>query len=387
MLIENVMYFVLGALASALLALVVLPAVWRRAVRLTKRRIEAATPMTMSEFRADKDQLRAEFALSTRRLEMTIEQLRTRLAEQQAEMAARRDDLAAIATERQTHAAVLREFEEREAAQGQRLLELETETADLVQRLRMREREIAERTGEIDKLRQALRGDLVPDGQNLEGEALTGDYDDDIDRLTTALAVERKRTEFLSDQARSLIARLERSGRRGTETTAAIAEMRAALNGNGGESEKSDPELVAAEAKIASAEHRLNALLAETDTVGRAERLLAEQLNLDEQVTALRAKVGSVEMTILADWGTARADTDLLRARFNEIATTVSRIVYTTEGGEAGEPEESLFDRVQRFSDDGRGFETLPLPAAPSRPPRTGKLGERVAALSELQSR
>ncbi len=64
--IENIMYFVLGLLVSAgLVALTIMPAVWRRAVRLTKKRIEAATPMTMAEFRADKDQLRAEFALST----------------------------------------------------------------------------------------------------------------------------------------------------------------------------------------------------------------------------------------------------------------------------------------------------------------------------------
>jgi hypothetical protein len=73
MLIENMMYFALGLLVAGLIALIIMPAVWKRAVRLTKRRIEAATPITLSEFRADKDQLRAEFALSTRRLEMNVE--------------------------------------------------------------------------------------------------------------------------------------------------------------------------------------------------------------------------------------------------------------------------------------------------------------------------
>ena len=65
-------------LIASLVALAVMPAVWGRAVRLTKKRIEAATPITMAEFRADKDQLRAEFALSTRRLEMNVEALRKR---------------------------------------------------------------------------------------------------------------------------------------------------------------------------------------------------------------------------------------------------------------------------------------------------------------------
>jgi hypothetical protein len=57
--IESMMYFALGALAAALVTLLIMPAIWRRAVRLTKKRIEAATPITLAEFRADKDQLRA----------------------------------------------------------------------------------------------------------------------------------------------------------------------------------------------------------------------------------------------------------------------------------------------------------------------------------------
>ena len=93
MAIENVMYFVLGLLVAGLLALIILPAVWRRAVRLTKKRIEAATPMTMAEFRADKDQLRAEFALSTRRLEMNVEALRRRLSDQLRDINRKKNEL------------------------------------------------------------------------------------------------------------------------------------------------------------------------------------------------------------------------------------------------------------------------------------------------------
>ena len=93
MVIENIMYFALGLLVAGLVSLIILPAVWKRAVRLTKRRIEAATPITMAEFRADKDQLRAEFALSTRRLEMNVETLRKRLAEQLGDVNQKRSDL------------------------------------------------------------------------------------------------------------------------------------------------------------------------------------------------------------------------------------------------------------------------------------------------------
>jgi hypothetical protein len=47
---------------AGLLALMVAPAIWRRAARLTRSRIEKSVPLTLSEIQADKDQLRAEAA-------------------------------------------------------------------------------------------------------------------------------------------------------------------------------------------------------------------------------------------------------------------------------------------------------------------------------------
>jgi hypothetical protein len=70
------MYAGLGFLIASLLALIILPFVHARAVRLTTRRIEDAAPISVAEIQADKDQLRAEFAMSTRRLEMSVEQLK-----------------------------------------------------------------------------------------------------------------------------------------------------------------------------------------------------------------------------------------------------------------------------------------------------------------------
>src|SRR5690606_6218584 len=144
------MYFALGLLSAALLALIVMPAVWSRAVRLTTKRIEAATPITLSEFRADKDQLRAEFALSTRRLEMTVEALRRRLAAQVRDINRSRTDLGAIDAERETHAQIVAEMEARKAELRNRIIELEKETTDLAQRFRMRDREFAEKVAQLE---------------------------------------------------------------------------------------------------------------------------------------------------------------------------------------------------------------------------------------------
>jgi len=84
--IEPIMYFVIGFLLAALIALAVIPLVHNRAVRLTVRRLEAALPQSMLEVTAEKDQLRAEFAMSTRRLEVKVEELNNRLASQLVEL-------------------------------------------------------------------------------------------------------------------------------------------------------------------------------------------------------------------------------------------------------------------------------------------------------------
>src|SRR5919197_679040 len=89
--IEPIMFFGLGFLIASLLGLVVVPLVHARAVRLTARRLEAATPVSMAEIQADKDQLRAEFAMSTRRLEMSVEQLKAKTTSQFAELGKKND--------------------------------------------------------------------------------------------------------------------------------------------------------------------------------------------------------------------------------------------------------------------------------------------------------
>jgi len=89
--IESVMYFGIGFLVATLLGLLFIPLVHNRAVRLTMKRLEASTPMSISEIRADKDQLRAEFAMSNRRIEMRIEKLQAQTTTQLAELGKKTD--------------------------------------------------------------------------------------------------------------------------------------------------------------------------------------------------------------------------------------------------------------------------------------------------------
>src|SRR5262245_44768339 len=89
--IETAMYIGIGLLTGCLIAVAVIPLVHERAVRLTVRRLEASLPHSITEIRARNDLLRAEFAMSTRRLEILIEQLRTKTANQLGELSRRGD--------------------------------------------------------------------------------------------------------------------------------------------------------------------------------------------------------------------------------------------------------------------------------------------------------
>jgi len=394
--IESMMYFALGALASALVMLMIMPAIWRRAVRLTKKRIEAATPITMAEFRADKDQLRAEFALSTRRLEMNVEQLRKRLSEQVNDFSRKKNDFAQLKGERDEHLTIVRELEEREAELRGRLLDLEREGTDLAQRLRMRDRELAQKSSELQNARDAIKSKM-PTSIRADGKALTGDYDEDVDELLTAIAVERKRASFLEDQAKSLIMYMEKLDRKSVDTNSAIAELRRALAKKDDAETSSNHQLVEAEVRMANAESQLNALLAETSQIvdgaeQRHQHLLAEKLSLEAQLEQLHEKISGVEAGVMADWDSERLEQSHLRERLNDIASEVSRLVYAVDNHTTTDPEESLFDRVQRFADDGKNIENFPVRnGAMTRPPANGNGGsssvsDRMAALRELQN-
>jgi len=387
--IENIMYFALGGLAASLLALAILPAVWRRAVRLTKKRIEAATPITMSEFRADKDQLRAEFALSTRRLEMNVEALRRRLSEQLRDINRKRSEVGAIKGERDTHLQQMRELEEREAELRRRILDLEKEGADLSQRLRMRDREYADKVTQLETAREALRA-KTPRSIDVDGRALSGDYNSDVDLLLQKLEAERKRGQFLETQNRSLIGQLENADKRQADTAAAAAELRASLAKKDDAATDSQNELIDAEARIADAENRVNIALADTAKVidqvdGQREQLLAEKLAIEDELDRLRTKVLTVEGTVMADWETDRIEQSHLREKLNDIASEVSRLVYAVEG-ETPDNEETLLERVQKYADDSiLAGETKP-PRTPE-PVGTSAVSDRLAALQDIQNR
>jgi chromosome segregation ATPase len=83
--VESIMLFGCGFLAASLLAMMLLSAVHHRAVRLTRLHLQDTVP-TLIEIQAGSDRLRADFAISTCRLEKSVEQLRVKAARQLSEI-------------------------------------------------------------------------------------------------------------------------------------------------------------------------------------------------------------------------------------------------------------------------------------------------------------
>lgn len=98
--IQYVLIFLLGFLCASFLALLALPPVWRRAVRLTRRSIEASLPLTREELLASRDAQRAEYAMAVRRVEMQLAEARTRSSAQTVEASRQRRRIDRLLTDR-----------------------------------------------------------------------------------------------------------------------------------------------------------------------------------------------------------------------------------------------------------------------------------------------
>jgi chromosome segregation ATPase len=94
--IESIMFFAGGFLVAGLLALALISSVHHRAVRLTQRRLQDSIPVSLTEIQADRDKLRAKFAMSARRLEMTVEQLEAKVTSQRGEIARKSEAIARL---------------------------------------------------------------------------------------------------------------------------------------------------------------------------------------------------------------------------------------------------------------------------------------------------
>jgi DNA repair exonuclease SbcCD ATPase subunit len=267
------------------------------------------------------------------------------------------------------------------------VLDLEKESADLTQRLRMRDREYADKVTQLETAREALRA-KTPRSIDVDGKALTGEYNADMDTLLQKLETERKRSQFLETQNRSLIGQLEAADRRHADAAAAAAELRASLAKKDDAATAAQDELIDAQVKVADAENRVSIALGDTAKVveqadAQRERLVAEKLAIEDELERLKTKVLTVEATVMADWDTDRIKQSHLREKLNDIASEVSRLVYAVEG-EVPPTDEPVLERVQ---DTALSSERTVEPRKPEPVGQSSAVSDRLAALRDIQSR
>jgi chromosome segregation ATPase len=380
------MYFTLGLLTAGVLALLVTPAIWRRATRLTRQRIESSVPMTLAEIQADKDQLRADFAMTARRLEMTVDRLRDKSTEQIIEINEKRAEIVRLTNERNDQSDTIKGLEERTARLVADLKGTEERLGRANQDVAEREATLAERAATITRLQARLdASQQLTDEQKLELVARSteiGNLNDRLvdakavqetisaerDRLATALAAEqaalaaeRRRAENLeaslerieaerierlaelerrAAEARELVSELARDRARAEDLAARVAELEAERDTRRNEFERR----VAEFEKIADAPPIDDgmAAVADGDNIAKAiaaaeaenTALMARLAKLEADLAGVNAENAELRRMAGADWD-IEAENAVLRQRLTSVAADVLRLTDRMANGDS----------------------------------------------------
>jgi len=220
--IEPIMYLAIGFLVSMLFGLMIVPLVHNRAVRLTTRRLEAATPLSMAEIQADKDQLRAEFAMSARRLEMSVDQLKNKTTSQLAELGKKSDAINRMKLELGEKNATIFSLEAREKAVKEQLRATEEEFTAKTESLRDAEQALKDKQIELAKLNAELSDrtmtadtrqiELVTVRAQIESlKGRVGDAEKEFAETQTRLEQERSDSEKATRELTAARSRVEAS--------------------------------------------------------------------------------------------------------------------------------------------------------------------------------
>jgi hypothetical protein len=159
--VESIMLVGIGFLLAGLLVVGIFPLVHARAVRLTTRRLEALNPISIAEIQADKDLMRAEFAMSTRRLELRVEEMKAKATSQLTEIGKKSEAIGRLKLELGEKTAALVALG---ARAGQLADDLRNTQADLTAKagaLEESERALASTAAELEEVRTKFPRSLV----------------------------------------------------------------------------------------------------------------------------------------------------------------------------------------------------------------------------------
>jgi chromosome segregation ATPase len=420
--IEPIMFFGIGFLAAALIGLVIVPLVHTRAVRLTVRRLEAAAPLSMAEIQADKDQLRAEFAMSTRRLEMSVEQLKTKSTSQLAELGKKGDAVNRLKAELGAKTATIFALEARDKNLREQLRATEEEFMVKTSAMHEAQRNLSDKESELAKLTSELNErSTLADSQKIEIIALKTQVDALKERLdgagfelktvedrrdaerielkaaTHELTEERGRVENLGHRVGELEQQLlvqtkeaEILGQRAQDLEGRLTEQSRLLNQSEFELKHLRQEMDSArkvEGALRSAILELEGRASSATQDLRTEnaQLQAALGHTKDERDRFARDLGSMKRETEENWASERVENALLRERINDVAAEVARLASALEG------PNSTIDALLA-SETSRGLSTAaPVVGASNvemaEPSDTGNLADRIRALQTHASR
>jgi chromosome segregation ATPase len=415
--VEPIMYLAIGFLISMLCGLMILPLVHNRAVRLTTRRIEAATPLSMAEIQADKDQLRAEFAMSARRLEISVDQLKSRTTSQLAELGKKTDAINRMKLELGEKNATIFALEAREKAVKEQLRATEEEFAAKTEALRTAEQALTDKQKELSKTATALSDrSVTADSHEVELVALrsqleelkgrVGDAEKDFTATQTRLTQERAESETATRNLTEARGKVENLSQRVTDLDrqllvqvkeaemlgSRVADLEGRLATQGKLLTERDYENNQLRQLNTSAERTIKELRDEiaAGSVGNApaiEKLRSEKASVEEQLRTtrddrakLQRDINAIQQQAESSWATERMENALLRERINDIAAEVAKLAITLEGPNS--PIEAMLG-----SDTATAAKAANDATANGGIAEGGTLAERIRALQSHASR
>lgn len=372
--VQSILFFTLGFLCAGFLALMIAPAIWRRAVMLTRKRIEASVPLSLNDIQADKDRMRAEFAMSTRRLEMSIKGFKDKAAAQVIEINRNREELKRLAGERDDKNSSLSELDakagelraelRRREEQLQRLQErmaeadhaLEARALELEKMGRMydeasltasnRQIDLVARETEVDK----LVGDVeILRGQRKDIEHKLHDALAENKAGRDALKAERKKVTELEKKLDRMVSTMTDRDDKLDRREREVARLREQIKSESGVEDELNAKLVEAqkekvklEAELADMALKMSTLLngATGGDIEKAMGKLTEDRDrLETRLTALtrenkrlKADLAAHERAKAEDWSDERRGSALLREQINDLAAEVVSLTATMEG-------------------------------------------------------
>lgn len=413
--IHSAMLVLLGFFVAALAGFLFAPMYRRRAARLATDELKRAMPLTIAEIKADKDRLRAEFAITIHKLESKIEQAGLSSARQLVEINRRDAAISALEGEVARMRTFLDEHENARRVLEQTITEslpkVEKRLAEAKKVLSQRDKEIFELSRTSNKNAVALEEALQINAQQR----------DEIHKLNATLTMHAARNRETVRDPRfetevALRSEIEALRARTKDQSVLIGRLQGVLTKSGVSADRIPTAVHAgsgagpngAAGKPEEEIQRLTNDLAEAELAlrsvkGAAEAGQAEQSQYEQEIRTLKAQArdqaveiaklqaalksyeGAEDRGIKESKIALKARLSALQAQADEQTTTIH-----TLRGEIAAANEKLARQAAHYMDEMRRLGAGSMPATgPARrgkyEPKRPSLAERIAAPRPLR--